>query len=330
MRIPTVEIIDSTALPRRPDDAGYEPGLVSDYYEVRRGYQVVRRGGSLTSYLMYTVAGQGYFRDARDRLIRVRPGDFALIAAQSFQEYGIAPESSRWHAHWVHFDAQPHWGHWVPLCMPSGLQAVSYAHVSGRALQRQVSDLFFELQLQRTRSEVWRHALSLNLLERILILAHSASSAQRPVDPRIWNVLRAIESSAPHAPSVTELSAMAGLSPSRLAYLFKQHTGMSVLAAIQRVRLRIAQFTLQQSGLPLAQVAERVGFQSPYSFSNWFIKQAGQRPGEYRRSSAERRRALRTEEPWILPPAASVDGSPPESSRKARGSTTRTRGRGSR
>jgi AraC family transcriptional regulator of arabinose operon len=301
MRNPSIEIIDSTVLRKRADDAAYEPGLVSDYYEVRRGYQVVRRAGSLTSYLMYTVSGEGYFRDARDRVLRVHRGDFALVEAQSYQEYGIWPQSSRWHAHWVHFDPQPHWSHWVPLSMPSGLKAVSYAHISARSVQRQVSDLFFELQLQRTRPEPWRHALALNLLERILILARGTASTSRPVDARIWNVLRAIETSSPHAPSAAELSDIAGLSPSRLAHLFKQHTGMSLLAAINRVRLRTAQFALEQAGTTLAEVAERTGFQSPYSFSNWFLKHSGQRPGEYRRHFTERRRALRPDEPWILP-----------------------------
>jgi AraC-like DNA-binding protein len=327
MRIPTVQIIDSTALPRRPDDAAYEPGLVSDYYEVRRGYQVVRRAGSLTSYLMYTVAGQGYFRDARDRVIRVRAGDFALVAARSYQEYGIWPQSARWHAHWVHFDAQPHWGHWLPLPVPSGLQGVSYAHLSDRALQRQVSDLFFELQLQRAQPEAWRHALALNLLERILILARSSSAASPPVDPRIWRVLRAIEASSPRAPGAAELGAIAGLSPSRLGVLFKKHTGMSLLAAVQRVRLRIAQFTLQQTPLPLAEVAERAGFQSPYSFSNWFLKQTGQRPGEYRRAAAERRLALRTDEPWIRPRSKSTQRAEVSAvRRRAKPETRKSRG----
>jgi AraC-like DNA-binding protein len=301
MRVPTVEIIDSTALPKRSDEAGYERGLVSDYYEVRRGYQVVRRAGTLTSYLMYTVSGQGYFRDRFDRVLRVRRGDLVLIDAHGYQEYGIWPESHHWNAHWVHFDAQPHWAYWLPLSIAPGLESVSYAHVSARALQRQVSDLFFELQMQRTRPEAWRHGVVLNLLERILIVARSTSSAERPVDRRIWKVLRAIETSSPRAPSVPELGAIAGLSPSRLAYLFKQHAGMSLLAAVNRVRLRAAQGALQEPAATLTEAAERAGFQSPYSFSNWFMKQTGQRPSEYRRTCAERKRAVRPNEPWILP-----------------------------
>jgi AraC family transcriptional regulator, arabinose operon regulatory protein len=302
MPVPTIEIISSTALPRPAYDAQYEKGLVSDYYQVRRGYHVMRREGTLTSYLMYSVSGQGFFRDRRDRVVRVRQGDFALIEPRAYQEYGIWPESNHWNCHWVHFDAQPHWTHWLPLETPCELEGVSLAHVSSRSLQRQVSDLFFELQTQRTRHEVWRHALALNLLERILILARSTDGTSRPMDPRVWRVLQAIEASAPHPPSAADLSAAAGLSSSRLSYLFKEQVGMSILEAVNRVRLRLAQYALHEPEHNLAEVAERAGFQSPYSFSNWFFKQTGQRPGEYRKRSMERKRAVRpTKKAWLRP-----------------------------
>jgi AraC family transcriptional regulator, arabinose operon regulatory protein len=304
MSVPIVEIIDPTALAKPTYDALYERGLVSDYYQVRRGYHVMRRQGTITSYLMYTVSGRGFFRDRHDHAIRVGPGDFALIEANAYQEYGIWPASKHWDAHWVHFDAQPHWAHWLPLAVPSGLERVSFAHLSSRSLRRQVSDLFFELQMQRTRPEVWRHALSLNLLERILILARGSGSTARPVDPRIWRVLQAIETSGSQLATTGELSAVAGLSPSRLAYLFRQQTGMSLLVAINRVRLRQAQTALHESGSSLADAAERAGFQSPYSFSNWFVKQTGLRPGEYRRKWLERKPAIRPEKPWLRPLSA--------------------------
>jgi AraC-like DNA-binding protein len=33
----------------------------------------------------------------------------------------------------------------------------------------------------------------------------------------------------------------------------------------------------------VSEAAERAGFQSPYSFSNWYLKQTGLRPAEYRK-----------------------------------------------
>jgi AraC family transcriptional regulator, arabinose operon regulatory protein len=301
MPVPTVQIIDPTALPKPSYDAQYERGLVSDYYEVRRGYHVMRRSGTLTSYLMYTVSGQGFFRDQEHRSIIVGRGDLVLIEPQTYQEYGIWQESRSWHCHWVHFDAQVDWAPWLPLSTPSGLAGVSFAHLPSRALQRQVSDLFFELQAQRTRHEVWRDALSLNGLERILILAHSTGDATRQVDPRVYRVLQLIENSAPVPPSVDQLSAVSGLSASWLSYLFKAETGMSIRGAVNRVRLRLAQNALQAPGATVDQAAASAGFESPYSFSNWFIKQTGQRPGQYRRKWLARERAIRPDKPWLRP-----------------------------
>jgi AraC family transcriptional regulator, arabinose operon regulatory protein len=299
MLVPTVQIVDPTALPKPSYDAEYERGLVSDYYEVRRGYHVMRRSGTLTSYLAYTVSGQGFFRDRQNRLIVVGGGDLVLIEAQTYQEYGIWNESRHWHCHWVHFDAQAHWARWLPLPVASGLAGVSFLHIPSRALQRQVSDLFFELQARRTRPELWRHALALNILERILILSHRTGGAARQVDPRVSRVLQLIENSAPVPPRVDQLKAISGLSMSRLAHLFKAEMGVSMRGVVTRVRLRLAQNALHAPGATLEQAAECSGFESPYSFSNWFLKQTGLRPGQYRSKWRARESAIRPDKPWL-------------------------------
>jgi hypothetical protein len=86
-----------------------------------------------------------------------------------------------------------------------------------------------------------------------------------------------------------------------LGYVFKQQAGMSIRGAVNRVRLRIARHALQETGASLEQIAERSGFQSPYSFSNWFVKQTGLRPGEYRRRWLARKPATRPDKPWLSP-----------------------------
>ena len=123
MSIPTVEITDTSVLPRPQHDAHYELGLVSDYYQVRRGYHILRRKGSSTSYLVYSMSGCGFVRDAKDRLIRLERGQLALIESRTYQEYGVWPASTHWNCHWVHFDAQPDWAHWLPLADKSELRA---------------------------------------------------------------------------------------------------------------------------------------------------------------------------------------------------------------
>lgn len=285
MSAPTVEILNESVLPRPPYEVHYDPGLVSAFYQLRQGYHIIRRKGSATSYLIYSVSGCGFFRDAKDRAIRLGPGDMVLVEAHTYQEYGIYPGASDWKFHWVHFDAQPHWLHWLPLPVRTGLHGVSSMHIESRATQNQISHLFFQLHGECKKTEAWSHALSLNLLEQILILARTSATevAVKPVDPRVSRVWQLIEASAPDPPSMAELSRVAGLSPSRLAFVFKQNTGISILTAVNRVRLRAAQHALQEVGTTVSEAAERAGFQSPYSFSNWYLKQTGLRPAEYRK-----------------------------------------------
>lgn len=285
MSAPNVEIVDESVLRRPPYDVHYDRGLVSAFYQLRQGYHIIRRKGSATSYLVYSVSGSGFFRDAKDHLIRVGRGDLVLVEAHTYQEYGICPGASDWKCHWVHFDAQPHWLHWLPLALRTGLQGVTSTHIEARSSQSQVVDLFFRLHNEGKRTEVWSHALALNVLEQILIVARTSATdaSVKPVDPRVSRVWQVIESCAPDSPSMADLSRIAGLSPSRLAFVFKQNTGISILTAVNRVRLRAAQHALRELGTSVSEAAERAGFQSPYSFSNWYLKQTGLRPAEYRK-----------------------------------------------
>jgi AraC family transcriptional regulator of arabinose operon len=291
-RKPSVRVVDGTAVPRPRWDAACAPGLLSDHYQVGQGYHIIRRRGTPTSYMVYTLGGRGFFRDERDRYLSVKKGDLVLINARSYQEYGIEHGAAFWNVHWIHFDVQPQFSRWLPLAGSPGLKDLSTVHVSAELMHSQISDLFFELQTelraQSQASDQVRDALALNLLERVLILAQSASAGSegRPKDPRMWRVLEAIEQ-RPHAPAaVSELAALVGLSPSRLAHLFKQQTGVSLLAAANRVRLRAARDVLDQSGTTLMDAAEAAGFSSPFSFSHWFHRQAGLRPSAYRKARA--------------------------------------------
>jgi AraC-like DNA-binding protein len=94
---------------------------------------------------------------------------------------------------------------------------------------------------------------------------------------------------------------VSGLSASRLAALFKAEMRVSIRGAVNRVRLRLAQAALHAPGATLELAAERAGFESPYSFSNWFLKQTGLRPGQYRRKWLSRESAVRPDQPSLSP-----------------------------
>jgi AraC-like DNA-binding protein len=157
-------------------------------------------------------------------------------------------------------------------------------------------------ELQQVRTAVFCSHLAALLLHRrarfewaIMTRPANAEGVEaRVADSRIARVLRAIEAAGPPGPSLAELSHIACLSPSRLAHVFKEQTGISVLTAVNRVRLSAAQLALQDSAATLQEAAERCGFATPYSFSKWYLKQTGLRPGEYQRRWASRLEGPRT------------------------------------
>lgn len=292
---PTVDLIDSTVLPRPRHDAWYAPGLVSDYYQINQGYHILRRGGSDKAYLVYSLEGLGFVRDRHDRVVYLEPGDFALIEARSYQEYGIAPGCALWRCHWVHFDVPSDWAEWVPLAHADLVEGVSFARVESSAVRERISGVLFDVHTQANRPEAWRVPLRLNLIEWVLILAKDGQRGVRlrPRDPRVSRVLKLIEDRAPAPPTDAELRAASGLSPSRLASVFRSQVGISVMGAVNRVRLRAAKYALLDPTRKMEDIAAQTGFQSPYAFSNWFLKQTGQRPGSFRRDQWAQRAAQR-------------------------------------
>ncbi|MCJ8056632.1 AraC family transcriptional regulator [Shinella curvata] len=85
--------------------------------------------------------------------------------------------------------------------------------------------------------------------------------------------------------SLDDLAAIFNLSRRHLTRLFCEHTGETVLAHLQRLRMRRAQELLRHTRLSVLQVAGAVGFQSPSHFSALFAREAGMNPDQWRRQA---------------------------------------------
>ena len=83
--------------------------------------------------------------------------------------------------------------------------------------------------------------------------------------------------------TVSELAAACNLSPSRLRALFREKSGMSVLAYRDLLRIRRAQELLSFSEDPIEEIAVSLGYCDVYYFSRAFRRLCGIPPGEYRR-----------------------------------------------
>lgn len=75
------------------------------------------------------------------------------------------------------------------------------------------------------------------------------------------------------------------LHPNYLCALFKEHTGQTVTQYLTHRRVEAAIFLLQNSDLPMEQVAEKSGFRSQVVFYRHFREITGTTPKAFRRTS---------------------------------------------
>ncbi|MFC4776572.1 helix-turn-helix domain-containing protein [Paenibacillus sp. GCM10023252] len=74
------------------------------------------------------------------------------------------------------------------------------------------------------------------------------------------------------------------LSPGYFSVLFKEHTGVSPIRYLNKIRIDHAKQLLRSTAQPIAEVAEACGFTDSFYFSRLFQRETGMPPREYRKS----------------------------------------------
>ena len=88
--------------------------------------------------------------------------------------------------------------------------------------------------------------------------------------------------------TVAAVAEAAGLSESRLHAVFQNQFRLSPKRYIARQRLRSAARLLETTGLPIAEIALRVGYGDQSAFTRAFRREFDRSPGDYRRRGAKR------------------------------------------
>lgn len=75
------------------------------------------------------------------------------------------------------------------------------------------------------------------------------------------------------------------VSPNHMSALVKRESGLTVLQWIDRALVREAKVLLHHTQMPVAEVAETLGFATPSFFIRFFRQQTGQTPLQYRKAN---------------------------------------------
>jgi len=122
-------------------------------------------------------------------------------------------------------------------------------------------------------------------------------------DERVARALHLIQTRPTEHWSLASLAEASAASRSRLAGDFHHFTGESPMRYLARWRMQLAAGMLQNSAASIAQVAERVGYESEAAFKRTFKKFVGSPPGQWRRAMRTSRVPVAPGDPGAMPRA---------------------------
>jgi AraC family transcriptional regulator of arabinose operon len=265
----------------RPDNPSLLfPSVCAGKYACDQGYNIWRLRGTPDWLLIFTVGGAGQFSHPHGTLTSKR-GELVLYKPYAHHHYATASQDEPWKLLWAHFKPPDHWRQW--LSWPE--QNQSFGHIRARepAVIRKIERGMHRM-LQLANSSVrLRQELAMNALESVLMWAHTVVSGDVQIDERLSRAADFIAQHATEKLTLQRIAAATDQSVSRLSHLFPRQYGYSPLEYAEHHRIHHSLELITNPDLSFQQIAEAVGFASPFYFSRRFRKATGYSPREYRK-----------------------------------------------
>jgi AraC family L-rhamnose operon regulatory protein RhaS len=161
---------------------------------------------------------------------------------------------------------------------------------------QRVSSLFgaVKQQLVQQGDQFWACRCVSFLLELLLLLeriSYTPEATEQGVPPEslrdtghhIDSIILYLHTHYQEKITVSQLTTRFHTNRTTLAERFREATGMPLVAYLIQLRLRLAASMLQDTGLPISEIRERVGFKDASYFGRTFRKYLGHSPSEFRR-----------------------------------------------
>lgn len=186
------------------------------------------------------------------------------------------------------------------LCLPGlrenafladGASPLFHAGAEAEDLRLLLDMMYRYLLEDRPGCETLCHHLTLALLGRVLHITGNAPRRDRTETGTLGRQVQAfIDGHFSEPLTLQDMGKALHVSPYYLSHVFKEASGYSPMQYLLRRRIGEAQNLLISTDLPMAKIAELVGFETQNYFNLQFSKHVGMPPGKYRESFVGRKK----------------------------------------
>jgi len=250
------------------------------YFKALPGYFVLRKG--MPSYLfVYCLSGKGVLKYGGAEEF-IEPGDCFWIDCRLENYYAVAEGNASWEIAWTHFNGN----------QVKGLYEEFLENNHGRNRLYVGETLLFTEKIhsiidnfENADRTVYQDIAASEELSKIMYNCnYIAISGNKKTLPT--NVQRAkdyIKENYAGDITLEDLAAYVSLDKYYLVKQFKKTMGCTPRDYLINVRLQHSKKLLEETDMPISQIAYETGFSDASHFSNTFYKREGMTPKEHRR-----------------------------------------------
>ncbi|WP_028611577.1 helix-turn-helix domain-containing protein [Paenibacillus harenae] len=247
-------------------------------------YQIVRERTGLHS-LGYVYEGEGVLQfDGEERtlakgsLFQIWPGEPMLLTSSKSEPLHFY--SFQFQYRTVYWDGGEMHSRESSGKLPLQLRSVGSEQLAIESAFRRA----YELWSEKNNGYDWYVKLQLfNALQMIHQLGPITEDASTS-EFAVRKAIQYMKSNYKQELTRDRMADHVSLSPGYFSVLFREHTGISPIRYLNKIRIDHAKLLLRNSAHSIKQVAEESGFVDSFYFSRLFQKETGMSPRDYRKS----------------------------------------------
>lgn len=251
---------------------GIRYGVIEDLH---RPTEKGNLGGVEHILLIFLIRGQMQI-EVDQHILNLSEGQMISIKPESSRWLSLQSESARLMA--IHLSPTEPWRRF--LAQSATPKIATQIHCLESVVDQLITE---DLELHSGSEPIYQHLSQLFVLYLNRELGNTDTLPTQRHRQTLLNLWSQVNARPNHNWSVHQLASHAHISPPHLHKICKSFFNLTPMQMVNRLRMEQAKTLLAETDATIDQVASRIGYASPYSFSDSFLKHSGVRPGKYRK-----------------------------------------------